>query len=242
MMSRLKNSLTASTIQKKHRAAHDKNSYFLLRSIHIAKVFAVGLLAIISIRILISSVTGDYILPNSAFESVPPFELTTTAQLGIGRFYLLHDILMSTQPMEAISYLRAPILLGFGILLPLAVFIFNWNSRIFIRACNPYFLLVGAHAVTLFIAGRLLGPGSMTFVGIAYSSLRSMQMTSLLKRLSSLIPGTTPQGHTRRCPPTLLWGARFEWLLWTLNALYLTLYVVLVTVGLFGLGLEWRWQ
>jgi hypothetical protein len=228
--------------RKQRGSTRDENFYCLLRTADIAKAFVGGILIIVSIRILFSTVTGDFALPGSAFNPNPPFDLTEETQRSVERFYTLHDLLMSTQPLETLAFLRAPILMGLGVILPLAVFVFNWNYRVFIRAGNPYFLLVGAHAVTLFIADRLLGAGAMTFVGIAFSTLRSMQMTSLLKWLSCCYPRTSSEAPPKRCPRILLWGARLEWGLWTLNAAYLTLYVVLVAIGLAGLGLEWRWQ
>ena len=116
--------------------------------------------------------------------------------------------------------IRIPILLLLGIITPLALFLWNWNSVIYSETLKPYLMLLGAQAGSLIVGISLLGEGVVPFIGCIYSVLRVCQIDGLLDlrfRASSQLP------------KALQVVLRAALVLWALNAIILLLHILAVT-------------
>jgi hypothetical protein len=118
---------------------------------------------------------------------------------------------------------RLPVLIVLGIITPLAVFLWNWESAIYGEVHNPYLMLLGTQAGSVIVGVLLLGEGIVPFIGMLYSSLRVWQIQGLLD------PPTSDSGPI---PSPLRLDLRTTLLLWALNAIALALHILWVTLRL----------
>lgn len=115
--------------------------------------------------------------------------------------------------------LRVPALLLVGIIIPLGLFLWNWESAIYADTLQPYLMLLGAQAGTLIVGLGLLGEGTVPFIGTVYSLLRVWQIDGLL------------EFRKRGCgePPRLLRIVlRAAQVLWALNWIALLVFILWV--------------
>jgi hypothetical protein len=125
------------------------------------------------------------------------------------------------------SVFRVPILILLGIITPLALFIWNWESVAYSEILNPYLMLLGAQAGSLIVGILLLGEGIVPFIGLLYSGLRVFQISGLLdcRYLAS-----------SHIPKPLRLVLRAALVLWSFNAIALALHIVSVTFRLLHPG------
>jgi hypothetical protein len=203
--------------------------HVLMRPRDIGSVFLASVVVVVTLRILIELMPGYLNIPSE--------------NLGyIGTFYHEHDKILGTSLRETIGLLRRPLLLLLGVILPLIVFLLNWHNHIYVKCLNPYFLLIGAQSVVLYIANSLLGDGATTFVGIIFSCLRVLQLFSLGRWLTQVMDELPREGTSKTPLCLLLCLTIVEVVLWTLNAIYLGVFVFNVSTGLLRLGLMWHWK
>lgn len=208
------------------------NQKWTISSSTIGSLFVSFIVIIFSLRILLYLIPGNYKLPVSSTENISG--LTPAAQT----FYQYHDFIFNSNLiLDAIAHWRPSLLMLVGVILPLIVFVFNWNSKIVIRFMNPYFLLIGAHAGSLFVANVILGNGAMTFVSFFYSFIRMLQLFTLYNQLES---GFSTTKHSFKRFLSKL-SVIILTLVWSLNWLYLLTFIILVTMGLWQMGLIWKW-
>jgi len=124
-----------------------------------------------------------------------------------------------------ILQLRYPVLISFGILLPLLALIVRQRDVVVRRCLEPYLLLLLAQVVTLLVAEALMGEGLMIWVGFVYTLLRLLQLVGLL-----WMGGAADQRLRRlfdlRPRPWLRNLLRLELVLWSINALGLGWHIV----------------
>lgn len=118
---------------------------------------------------------------------------------------------------------RLPVLILLGIIAPLAMFLWNWKSAIYIDTLKPYLMLLGAQAGSVVVGVLLLGEGMIPFIGVIYSGLRVLQIKDLL------VP-TPPD--LRPIPGPLKLVLRSALVLWFLNMTALALHILWVTIWL----------
>ena len=115
---------------------------------------------------------------------------------------------------------RMPIIILLGIITPLALFIWNWESAIYSETLNPYLMLLGAQAGSLIVGILLLGEGIVPFIGLLYSSLRVLQINGLLDlQFRASI----------RMPKPLRLVLRAVLVLWALNTIALAFHILWVS-------------
>ena len=115
---------------------------------------------------------------------------------------------------------RMPIIILFGIITPLAFYIWNWESPIYSETLNPYLMLLGAQAGSIIVGILLLGEGIVPFIGLLYSSLRVLQINGLLDLRFNA---------SSRIPKPLRLVLRAVLLLWVLNTIALAFHILRVT-------------
>lgn len=121
---------------------------------------------------------------------------------------------------------RMPVLIVLGILLPLALFLWNWESVIYTDTLKPYLMLLGAQAGSLIVGILLLGEGTVPFIGMVYSGLRVFQIGGLLD----------PRFHgSGSIPKPLRRVLRIAKVLWALNGGFLLLHILWVSSRLLQL-------
>lgn len=116
--------------------------------------------------------------------------------------------------------IRLPVLIMLGILAPLALFLWNWESSIYTIVLKPYMMLLGAQAGSVIVGVLLLGEGVIPFIGVVYSGLRVLQIRELLD---------PPPPDVRSLPGPLRFVLRTALILWLLNAIALALHILWVT-------------
>jgi len=191
----------------------------------IASLFICSIILIIAIKILFFQLNGY-------------FEITSAS--AIKNLKINHDLLLN-ETLGVIGMCRISALFLIGIIAPLILFISNWQHPLMLRIMNPYFLLIGAQAGSMFAASTMLGPGAVTFIGLFYSLFRSVQVLSLQKNITTTDSGMKRSNSETRFRKYLRLGLLLEFALWALNVLYLFIFISLVTWGLIGLGLKWNW-
>lgn len=130
-------------------------------------------------------------------------------------------------PFWLMGVFRIPMLIMLGIITPLALFIWNWESVIYSETLNPYLMLLGAQAGSLIVGILLLGEGIVPFIGLVYSSLRVLQIDGLLDLRFRA---------SNQMPKPLRLVLRAALVLWALNAIALALHILWVTWRLLKLG------
>lgn len=118
---------------------------------------------------------------------------------------------------------RLPVLIILGVIAPLALFLWNWESAIYVDTLKPYLLLLGAQTGSVIVGVLLLGEGIIPFLGLFYSGLRVLQISQLLHPLSTNL-GPLPR------PLRLVLRSAF--ILWFLNAAALGLHILMVSLAL----------
>lgn len=116
--------------------------------------------------------------------------------------------------------IRLPVLIMLGIVAPLALFLWNWESSIYTIVLKPYMMLLGAQAGSVIVGVLLLGEGIIPFIGVVYSGLRVLQIRELLD---------PPPPDGRSLPRPLRFVLRSALILWLLNAIALALHILWVT-------------
>jgi hypothetical protein len=209
---------------------------------NIGSIFVASVVIIITIKIIIFQLPTKYslLLPKDCISDCvnKRKEADQKNFINVNKFYIKHDSLFNNQPLAPLLEYRKPILTLLGIIFPLIFYILNWYNKEVIRIMVPYFFLIGAQAGTMFVSSNLLGPGALTFVGLFYSSIRSLQLISLrnknIKRLNEAPAVTHAEKSLLQSFNILL---IFECILWGLNALYLLTFITLVTEGILGINL-----
>jgi hypothetical protein len=130
-------------------------------------------------------------------------------------------------PFWLMGVFRIPMLILLGIITPLALFIWNWESVIYSETLNPYLMLLGAQAGSLIVGILLLGEGIVPFIGLVYSSLRVLQIDGLLDLRFRA---------SNQMPKPLRLVLRAALVLWALNAIALALHILWVTWRLLKMG------
>jgi hypothetical protein len=147
--------------------------------------------------------------------AIRPVEISRAARAG------------ATAPADWLTMLlavfRLPVLIVLGIITPLALFLWNWESAIYADTLNPYLMLLGAQAGSVIVGVLLLGEGIVPFLGMLYSGLRVLQIRDLLNP-PSREPGPMPRPLRLVLRTTLL--------LWAFNTTALALHILWVTVRL----------
>jgi hypothetical protein len=199
--------------------------HLLTKHSFIASLFICSIIFIISIKILLFQLNIITI---------------STSSNSLNEFYLKHDFMLNNL-FGIISLFRRPVLFFIGIIAPLILFVSKWHTQLILDIMNPYFLLIGAQAGTIFIASTILGPGADTFVGLFFSLFRSAQVLALRSNLNISYTPIKAANSEMKLKHHLRLGLLFVLGLWALNALYLTIFVGLVTWGLLALGLTYNW-
>lgn len=156
---------------------------------------------------------GDGAIAPATPASPPPVPVTGSRESTAGTLLRTLDRLF-----PLILQLRYPVLISYGILVPLLALIV-WQRDVVVRRClEPYLLLLLAQVMTLLVAEALMGEGLMIWVGFVYTLLRLLQMVGLLWM------GGGADQHLRRVfdlrpRPWLRVLLRLELVLWSVNAL-----------------------
>jgi|LakMenE18May11ns_1017448.scaffolds.fasta_scaffold9922146_2 hypothetical protein len=211
---------------------------------NIGSFFVASVVLIVTIKVIIFQLPIRYSLPDPICTGnedckVIGEKVDKENSKNVNTFYIKHDSLFNNQPLAPLLEYRKPLLTLLGIIFPLIFYILNWYNKDVIRIMAPYFFLIGAQAGTMFVSSNLLGPGALTFVGLFYSSVRSLQLIGLrnknIKQLNEA-PATT------KAEKNLLQNFNIllicECILWGLNALYLLTFIILVTEGIMGMKLS----
>lgn len=154
-------------------------------------------------------------------------------------FAHLSDAFLNAPIISFWAAWRSTVLLGFGVILPLVVFITNWSNRPIAKILQPYFLLIGAQFATLTFAKAMIGQGALTFVGFLYSLLRFLQLIGLMNQSKERKSQST-RNYDQKVPPWFMAILRMETLVWLLNTAFLFIYICLVVIGLSKVGLNVR--
>jgi hypothetical protein len=222
---------------------------YLTESKKIGSVFVAIVVAIVTIKVIFFQLPTKSTLPIPVKTS-PSCNTTTTKCIhedgieqsnakNIKSFYIKHDYLFNNQYLAFLQNYRRPLIMLLGLIFPLILYIFNWYNQDVIHTMAPYFFLIGAQAGTMFVSANLLGPGSVTFVGLLYSSMRSLQLIGLYnKNIIRIDQANTMPKSEKNLLELLSFTLIFECFLWMLNSLYLLTFIVLVTEGLLGLHLS----
>ena len=147
----------------------------------------------------------------------PPGEAESTASDAVMRSGSEWTLSL---PYWLMVLFRMPIIILFGIITPLAFYIWNWESPIYSETLNPYLMLLGAQAGSIIVGILLLGEGIVPFIGLLYSSLRVLQINGLLDLRFNA---------SSRIPKPLRLVLRAVLLLWVLNTIALAFHILRVT-------------
>jgi len=165
----------------------------------------------------------------------------------VERLYTLHDFLLRGESLQLFNLLRTPLLLFIGTVLPLFFYVIHFGEPLVTHVLRPYFYLIITHGISLIAANLLIGPGSLIFVGVAYSVMRVFQLFYLTIKTRRKIRKVTRRLSTNPSPGSArhkLAITLYRILLllsavWLANSIFLVIFVILVTCGLLGIGLTY---
>ncbi|MFN9623505.1 MAG: hypothetical protein ACK587_11865 [Cyanobacteriota bacterium] len=146
-------------------------------------------------------------------------QLPSTSQANSGRVKD-EDKDQVNLPSWLITVFRVPTLVVLGVITPLALYLWNWESQIYNQILTPYLMLLGAQAGSAIMGVLLLGEGIVPFIGLVYSILRVIQINDLLD---------LPFQVSRQMPKFLRFILRLALLLWALNAMALGYHILIVS-------------
>ncbi len=199
----------------------------------IIKIFVVILLIIFVIAFLAGYTLKDLRL------SIPA-EAPRELESKVEQFYTLHDFVLRGERLQLFNIFRIPLLLFIGTFMPLFYYVFHFGEPLVTNILRPYFYLAIIHALSLIAANLLIGPGSLAFVGAAYSVIRVFQLFYLnIKTRRSLI-SLSPGSGRHKLAIRLFRILKLLSVAWIANSIFLAVFVILVTYGLFNIGLTYE--
>lgn len=126
--------------------------------------------------------------------------------------------------LKPLAIARFPALLILGIIAPLIVYFWNWESAIYRKVLDPYIMLLGAQAGSLIVGRIFLGEGIVPFIGLVYSILRVWQILGLIDLQMQSIILRSRVLHVILMASGWLWG---------LNAFFLLMHILMVSCRFF---------